>query len=1139
MTVTGPRLRAAIVIGIVGLAAAAAAVVLFPRAFPTIALENRLTQATALARADSFFGAHELAPPSARRAVRFRADDSLLTYVDLAAGGPDSVNALIRGRDAALFIWSVRAFTPNDIHEARVDLAPDGRVIGFRRKLAQADKRPDVGADSATSLARMVLTTWIGESADRWRAATTSYETRKVSDRKDRTVTFERTDRKIGDAPLRLDVVIAGDTPVQARPYVYVPEAFNRRYGEMRSANGLLALFDNVAVLGLVLLGVWSLRTHSRARLLRWREPIWVGAVIGALLTAAALNAMGSSWYDYDTAMPSGLFEALQLGGALIGSAGMGGVIVLTLAAAEAAARGAFPRHLDWWKLWRSRGTGAVAAQVAGGYVVAAIGFAYVAAFYVFTRHALGWWVPSELLDDPNQIATPMPWLTGVAWSLQAGVWEESLFRALPLSLLALWTRGRPASQRKWWMAGGVVVTALVFGFAHASYPSWPAYSRGVELFVEASFWAVLFLRFGLLVTVVGHFTYDLVLFSLFAATGTATEYRVVAAIAGFALVLPALVIGWRAVRQRGFTAVPDDARFGAWSAPAEPATPADDARPIAPGPLSARSKRIASLAAIVAVIAAIAVPRAAVRGPDYTADRARAITAADSLLAARGAIPGAWRRLTGTATDTLTSWPRFLRENHLDSLAAPLATTYAVPAWWVVRYVHTAGAAAERVEEWQVRVFPDGRPLDVHHIVADSARGDAPSADSVRRIARHALAAAGIDTLRLRETQYDETKRPHRRDATVTWADTTVPLPNGASARAWVTLAGSEPLVTRRGVELPEPFRRAERERMTRTSALSGLFGLLLIGGVIGGAIFVGKRRAPVVSDRTFDRTTARVLLVVLAAATLAGSLNSLPGSLLRYDTAEPWSDHVITTAVLTALSLFGPLVLAGIWVAFEMLRCRAGIAAWPDGASGQSPRDAVLAGVGLGAVTLLGLLLPGAARTATVGASPTTTLDRFLPFADGVLSLPTAVAAQVAIPAIPLLVILALTRRNRTRWLLVVFLFALVAAILGPTAVTALPTPLTVTQGLLGAVAAAAVVLAFRWWGARGACTWLVAALTTAALGQLRTATHAATAPESASGALAVVAALAAIAWVARTASTKWLGTRPSSASQSATTS
>jgi len=42
----------------------------------------------------------------ARTAVRFQGDDSLRTFVELAGGGLDSLNALVRGDDIAPFTWS-------------------------------------------------------------------------------------------------------------------------------------------------------------------------------------------------------------------------------------------------------------------------------------------------------------------------------------------------------------------------------------------------------------------------------------------------------------------------------------------------------------------------------------------------------------------------------------------------------------------------------------------------------------------------------------------------------------------------------------------------------------------------------------------------------------------------------------------------------------------------------------------------------------------------------------------------------------------------------------------------------------------------------------------------------------------------
>src|SRR5918992_2658324 len=294
---TGPshlrpmRPRFAIVAGI-AVAAAAIAVWLFPRALPIVALEQSLTRDVALVRADSFFRAHSIAPARARTAVRFKGNDSLRTFVELAGGGHDSLNALVRGDDVAPFTWSVRAFVPGDPREARVDFTPVGRIIGFERKLAEADARPPVSADSGRRLAEQVLDSWIDDRADRWKLVSSSYETKKTSGRVDRTYTFERTDRRIGGAPIRAEAVIAGDTPARLRPFVEIPESFRRRHAEMRSWNELLALLAALGILGIAIAGVVALMRYARERRVRWRQPMLVGAVIGALALLSALNEL-------------------------------------------------------------------------------------------------------------------------------------------------------------------------------------------------------------------------------------------------------------------------------------------------------------------------------------------------------------------------------------------------------------------------------------------------------------------------------------------------------------------------------------------------------------------------------------------------------------------------------------------------------------------------------------------------------------------------------------------------------------------------------------------------------------------------------------------------------------------------------
>ncbi len=1092
------------------LAAGGVAAWLFPRALPTLALHQRLTRQEALARADSFFRAHDLAPPGARMAVRFESNDSLETYVELSGGGGDTLQRLLARSEVPLFVWSVRAFVPGSPREARADFAPDGRLLGFRRVLADSDARPELTVDSARGLAERVLSGWIRQDTARWRLVSSSYVTRPTSGRVDRTFTFQRRGLRIGQAPLRVDVVIAGDTPSATHPYVVIPQSFHRRYGDMRSANDLLALIAQSGMLVLLIAAAFVLKRFGSEGRVRWKPALVVGAVVGMLIMAAGLNQLPGSWFDYDTATSPATFLATLVLDAVLSGAGFALLVGLTLAAAEAAARRAFPQHLDWWGLWTHRGTREVAGRVAGGYATAAVGFAYVALFYLVTRKLLGWWVPTELVDDPNLIATPLPWLSGVALSLQAGVWEESLFRALPLSLLAIWVGERPHRAR--WMALGVVVTALVFGFAHSNYTSWPPYSRGAEIFLEACLWGTLFLVFGLLVTVLAHFLYDLVLFGSFATAGSAFPYRVTAAVVALVLLAPALSVAWRWLRQRSLVELPAEGRFVAWK-PGAP-RPRVDLPPTAPqgvGTLSRAARRLALLVVAAAVPAAVLLPGQRTLGPPFTVGRARALAVADSVLATRGVNPARWRRLALPVTRSQRALRTFLVEEHATSLAPRLATRYAPPAWWQVRYVHTAGTPAERAEEWSVALRPDGTPIGVRHVLPDSAARPSVSDAEAARIARAALARAGFDTLALERSDLRQTARPQRQDVTLTYTDTLLRLPDRAQARASVTVAGEEALSVSPSVDLPQTFVRTLRERTGTRNVLIAVCAVLFLAVLTASGVLAVRRGPPVLPGAAPGRRAVLIGVGALVLLGVARDLNSLPETLATYSTALPWGNFLGMTVVAMLLSPVAALLAYALWLVVDALRRRVGIPVLPDSATGATRRDVLLAGVGLGALpTALGLLR--ALVPAGLPAAPTTLLGTVVPALGPALSLPMQVVMGVAAVAAPFLVVAAASRRTPVRAVLAALLFL---PLLGIVLATTPPTADPWARG--AAFTAGAVLVVWLWlacWARCCAWSWIVAGLVASALDALHRGIHAATPSGHAGGWVMLAAALLLLA-------------------------
>lgn len=1092
--------------------AAAAAVVaawLFPKAFPIVAIEGRISRASALERADSVLLVHDLAPGRARRAVRFSADDSLRTFVELGGGGKDTLDALLRSRSVALFSWNVRAFDPGEVKEARVRLSADGRLLGFRRVLPDSLFRPALDSVAANGLAREVIDGWLRDGDAVWRLRSSSVVTQPGSGRIDRTFTFERPDRSIAGAAIRLDVVIAGDLPAEARPYVDIPESFSRRYDEMRSANDLLALAATIGIMVLAVAAVIALRRYARDRVLRWRWPVVIGTVIGGLTTAALLNDVSASWFLYNTADSAVVHQFVFYVAAIAAGGGTALMVTLTLAAAEVLTRHAFPWHADWWQLWRYRGSREVAGAVFGGYAMAAIGFAYIATFYLVTRNLLGWWVPSELIDDPNQIATPFPWIAGIAMSLQAAVWEESLFRAIPLSLITLWARHRENPER--WIALGVVATALVFGFAHSNYASWPPYSRGVEIFLEACLWAVLFLRFGLLLPIIAHFVFDLVLFSLFATGGSAPQYRLTAGIMLTVLLAPALAVAWARLRQGAWAPVPDEGRFQAWRPP-----PVLEKPPAVAGPARAtivpRSRQVALALGALALAGTVLRPSPRTAGPAFTASRLEVLAVADSVLRSQGVDPGAWTRLVSVPLDTaLASRARFFERQHAESLAVSLSADYAIPRWWLVRYVRTEAPVAERAEEWRVRVLPDGSPLGVRHLVPREAAGAMLSTDSARALARGALVAGGLDPGRFVETDVREDPHDNRLDYTFTFTDMTVTLPADAAARAKVSVAGDEVLSVVRSVELPESFERDMRGEMMRNVAVAGSLGILALGLGLWGVVRL-SRRTPLLHDG-FPKSLRLGLLGLLAIVMLAQSLLEWNSMLAGWDTATPWDQFLGTTVAMQAMMVVMVLLLAGLWMVANGLRRRAGIPVLADPPGRPGLPDEVVIGVGLGALLPLISLGWALLRPEGVPGPPSTSLDSLVPLLSGVPGVVLDIAATVPLAAIAGLAPLGMASGTRGRifgatCLLALFGAALLAADPGPARVD----PRALAWGVVGI---AATIAGVRAWGGLSAVTWVYAVLFSGVLGDLRATMRATTGVERASGLVSLTVALTLV-WV-----------------------
>ena len=1067
--------------GALGVGGGVASTQLFSVALPNISIEITMDRGEALTRAAELAAEYGWGAPEDRSAASFGLEDpEVQTYVELEGGGRDAFAGLAEEDLWEPYQWRVRRFAERRIEEALVAFTPDGDPYGFRLRLSESDPgEGSLDVDAALALAEATAGAW-GVDLAAYRLLESSQET-MAGGRLDHELVFERADAAIGDARFRLRVGVAGDRVSELTRFVYVPQAFSRRYADMRATNDVIALVSQaVFMLLFVLLGAGvGSALLLRRRWLEWRAPLAWGAVIAFFFGLNTANQLPLAWMSYDTARSATGFVFEQLGASVaIGLLGTP-LIAFFLLAGESLGRRAFAGHVQQWRFWAPEvaSSTTAAGMTIAAYLLVGLQLGYVVLFYLGTQRLEGWWSPADALVQPDLLATYLPWLQAVSVALFASFWEESVFRAVPIACAAL--LGARFGRRSLWIWGAVVVQAVVFAAAHANYPQQPPYARVVELTAPALLWGIVYVRYGLVPTILAHFLYDLSLFSLVLFESQAfVDQGVIVAVA----LAPLAVILVARVRAGARARPPTWALNGAWSprgggAPAtsrhvgggrgggldEPsegdAVPAgvaarDAARETmvdapradrhGPFPPPPRWRLPAWAAPAVGVVGALlwtAGQLLVPAPPRLWGDRDAATAAASAELRARGVSVEDWS-VHVTAGAAAAEGRDYVHEEAGPEAYAELSGTYLDAPRWLVRFLDWQAAPEARVEEYRAWVEEGGRVSRVLHVLPEARPGASLDASEARELA---LAAAreqlGLDSSGLREVEAEEISRPRRTDWTFTFTELGLLEGVEGEARVHVQVAGAEVVDVSRSVRVPEEWVRARRDVESRRTILTG--GLLVLLTVSFGA-------AAITAVVTWSRATlalrvaARFGLPVLAALVVS-ALNALPVSMAGFTTAQPrglQAGSFAIALVITAAVGAPAIGLVGALAATWLRRL-----AWP-----RAPRGTAVA-LGL---LVAALLVIGRAASASAPRLPDYSAAATLV---PVLAAPLGVVTPYFLLTAALLMVLAARAHFPHRPMMqsgILTLLVVAAVVLVPTSLQA-----SVALWGLGALATSAVLL------------------------------------------------------------------------------
>ena len=885
----------------------------YDKAFPALSIDIKMNREMALKAADDLSKKHKWLPQDYRTAISFNSDRNLQTFVELEGGGLDTFKSLYLDSLYFPYVWKVRHFKEQDPNELEVWFTPAGKPYSFRQQLGEDEPGAAISRDSAYNIALAGLIGEWSTDLDKYELIDESQKT-QPGGRVDHRFTFQRSNFSLGENGfLRLNLTVQGDVLGELNHYAHVPEAFNRRFSEMRSANDTIAFSATMVVYVLYaligcLVGIFLL---LRERRILWKKALLWGSIVGLFQALLQLNFMPMMWMNYNTAITTNSFFIEIIIGTIVQFLGMSALYTLSFIAAESLTRKAFPEHLQLWRLW-SKEPGSsmnVLGQTIGGYLATGLFMFYAIAFYSFVTKTLGWWSPADTAYDPNILAAYFPWLTSIGISLGAGFWEECLFRAVPIAGAAL--VGDRFGKRNLFIGVMMVFQAIVFGAAHANYPVQPAYARVIELIIPSIVFGFIYLRFGLLAGIIMHYSYDVAMISLPLFIAEVPGIMLNRIIIILFLFIPLWVVLFYRLRSGSWSTSEGENFNRDWVLPPELKDDGDSLNIVfdEKQDQSIFSKKETLIAlAIAGSLAWILFSSFEIDHPSMEISRDDAIALTDKAMTEYGFDSNR----TWTVESQHQAWNnkqyQFIWQQRGRESYHELLGNYLSEPKWAVRYRLYDGDVVERAEEFITWVNQEGKITRLLHTLPEEMEGLSLTEDKARSIVLDFIFKTyELVPESIIEQEARSDKKPNRLDWVFTYKDIRESSPDEGELKIKVLLAGDKISDAYRYVHIPEEWTRKEQDKNSKMAPIS----FILFLSVILAVVFITTKGVIRWSKKEFNLPLFYKGLGFFVFIGILDQFNGLPNTLWVFRTSEPYADQLYQAVLMGSLGvLFMSLV-------------------------------------------------------------------------------------------------------------------------------------------------------------------------------------------------------------------------------------
>lgn len=449
-------------------------------------------------------------PARFRAAIVFSADGEADRYLQHTVGF-DGLIEFIQKHDFDLFYWVIRFFRENEKEGYKVFISSaTGEVISFQHVIDDNAARDPLERQEARRKAVDFLKERFHFDIDQY-AVKGDFVT-VFDNRSDFSFSWQKITSQIpwskeedsGTGRLLVGAKVSGQEILSfSKNTFFIPDQFNRYLARIQGTGKLLSQFIHLLCLALFTSAVFFMivrRNHLATHMTK-RFYIRLMAFSFVLSLLAVLNQWQNVLFDYNT---TGAFRVYiwQLGmQVLVGAVFVSVAIIMPGLAGEALHYQVFKEKPEGSFLYYLRSTffsREVAKTILLGYAVWVIMLGIQSVVVGLGQRYVGVWVEHAWMN--NLSTAYLPFLVAFTLGVKASVTEELMYRLFAISF------GRKILGST---VAAVVISSLLWGFSHSNYPVFPMWFRGIEVTCLGLFLSWVYLRFGIIPVLVGHYLFD------------------------------------------------------------------------------------------------------------------------------------------------------------------------------------------------------------------------------------------------------------------------------------------------------------------------------------------------------------------------------------------------------------------------------------------------------------------------------------------------------------------------------------------------------------------------------------------------------------------------------------------------------